>query len=78
MTTSGDRSAIVCARTTSANGGTVGLTAKQDVARVTALGYSLRDAVRYVARRALTEAERGVSYSSAYLREIHRLMVATA
>lgn len=54
------------------------LTVAQDVAKLTALGYSLRDAVRQVARRALAEAERGVSYSSAYLREVHRLMVATA
>ncbi len=53
------------------------LTVAQDVARMIALGYSLRDAVRQVARRALAEAERGVSYSSAYLQEIHRLMVAT-
>lgn len=56
----------------------MGLTAKQDVARAAALGYSLRDAVRHVARRAIAEADRGASYSSVYLREIHRLMVATA
>ncbi|HSJ46482.1 MAG TPA: hypothetical protein VK923_17535 [Euzebyales bacterium] len=54
------------------------LTVAQDVAKLTALGYSLRHAVRQVARRALTEAERGVSYSSVYLREVHRLMLATA
>ena len=54
------------------------LTVAQDVAKLTALGYSLRDAVRHVAQRALAEAERGFSYSSAYLQEIHRLMVATA
>lgn len=54
------------------------LTVVRDITTMTALGYSLRDAVRQVARRALTEAERGVSYSSAYLEEIHRLMVATA
>lgn len=56
----------------------MGLTATQDVARVTALGCSLPDAVRYVARRAVAEANRGASYSSMYLREVHRLMVATA
>lgn len=59
-------------------GGTMGLTAAHDVAKITALGYSLRDAVREVARRALRDAERGASYSSLYLKEIHRLMVATA
>ncbi|MBW3606720.1 MAG: hypothetical protein KY460_17800 [Actinobacteria bacterium] len=48
------------------------------MARITALGYSLRDAVRYVARQAVAEAERGASYSSVYLREVHRLMIATA
>lgn len=56
----------------------MGLTVMQDVARATALGYSLPEAVRHVASRAITEAERGASYSSVYLREIHRLMVATA
>lgn len=56
----------------------MGLTAAHDVAQAEALGYSLHDAVRYVARRALADADDGVSYSSAYLREIHRLMVATA
>jgi len=54
------------------------LTVAQDIAKLTVLGYSVRDAVRQVAQRALAEAERGVSYSSAYLQEIHRLMVATA
>lgn len=54
------------------------LTVAQDVARLITAGYSLRDAVRHLARRALADAERGASHSSAYLREIHRLMVATA
>jgi hypothetical protein len=54
------------------------LTVAQDVAKLTALGYTLRYAVRQVAQRALAEAGRGVSYSSAYRQEIHRLMVATA
>jgi hypothetical protein len=56
----------------------MGLTATQDVARVTALGYSLHEAVRHVARRAVAEADHGASYSAVYLREVHRLMVATA
>ena len=56
----------------------MGLTATQDVARVTALGYSLHEAVRYVARRVIVEADHAASYSSVYLREVHRLMVATA
>lgn len=54
------------------------LTVAWDVARIVAQGHSLRDAVRQVARAALNDAERGMSYSSAYLQEIHRLMVATA
>ena len=56
----------------------MGLTAAHDVAKITAQGYSLRDAVREVARRALADAEHGASHSSIYLKEIHRLMVATA
>ena len=54
------------------------LTVARDVARLTAHGHSLREAVRQVARNALADAEHGMSYSSTYLQEIHRLMVATA
>lgn len=54
------------------------LTVARDVARIVAQGLSMRDAIRQVARDALADAERGVSYSSTYLQEIHRLMVATA
>ena len=54
------------------------LTVVQDVARLTMAGYSLRDAIRRLARQALVDAERGAGHSSADRREIHRLMVATA
>ncbi len=56
----------------------MGLTAAQDVARAAALGLPLGEAVRQVAQRALADTDRGASYSSVYLREIHRLMIATA
>lgn len=54
------------------------LTVAHDVAKLIAAGHSLRAAVRQLARRALADAERGATHSSAYLRELHRLMVATA
>lgn len=56
----------------------MGLTAAHDVAKVTALGHPLRDAVREVARRALADADAGAPHSSIYLEDIHRLMVVTA
>jgi hypothetical protein len=56
----------------------MGLTAAHDVAKITARGYALRDAVREVARRALADADAGAPHSSIYLKEIHRLMVVTA
>ena len=49
-----------------------------DIALAQAWGNNLRDAVRLVARVTLVHAEDGRAFSEAYLRDLHRMMVATA
>ena len=56
----------------------MGRTLAHDVALAESWGYPRRDAVRIVARFALLQAEDGVTHPEAYLRDLHRLMVATA
>lgn len=62
----------------STEGGDMGRTLTHDISLAESWGYPRRDAVRLVARMALLRADEGVSYSEAYLRDLHRMMVATA
>lgn len=56
----------------------MGRTLADDITLATSWGYPEREAVRVVARLALVRAEQGARYSERYLRDLHRLMIATA
>ena len=56
----------------------MGRTVAHDLALAESWGYPRRDAVRIVARFALLRAEEGMAHPVPYLRDLHRLMIATA
>jgi hypothetical protein len=56
----------------------MGRTLTHDVALAESWGYTRREAIRVVARLALIRAEEGMPHPADYLRELHRMMVATA